>query len=279
MALTQSPPPLRPSPAATSLPPSPEPDGTAGPTQDDELLLDASLQDFESPPSPSTEATSSASTHPSSTRPSSVLPGSEFAPEEDIHHLQGQHHHQSPPPSSPSNLDAESEADSAAGGFSPPAWRKLDNGRRSAGFWKGRLHDGPALGATALGYQLTDPSSPIANAGNSVGEKEDDDSDIGNASDTTSILQRAIRTRLPRGSQSPVKMRSPNPEAQDDTIKVESLAPALTVASPPREAPSDNCKFTPLLTCLAPINITQPSLLTESPRFPHSPPRRGSAAH
>ncbi|PHH71588.1 hypothetical protein CDD80_5124 [Ophiocordyceps camponoti-rufipedis] len=69
----------------------------------------------------------------------------------------------------------------SVGGYSPPAWRNLGNGDRSRGFWN------PPLAS----YR---PFSPMS-------DSEDDE-----------VLEKAIRTRLPQGSMSPEKGRSPSPE-------------------------------------------------------------------
>lgn len=85
----------------------------------------------------------------------------------------------------------------SAGGYSPPAWRRLGNGNRSSGFWR--------KGDNLLGYGGLPPqwrsreSSPEYD---SVDEDCDDDQ----------ILAAAIRTRLPTGSMSPEKERSPEPD-------------------------------------------------------------------
>jgi hypothetical protein len=89
--------------------------------------------------------------------------------------------------------DSESEmADSVSGGrFSPPAWRRKGNGNRSSGFWN--------RGVSTLGKRSYDSreSSP-----------EYEDADDGQ--DAT--LAAATRTRLPTGSLSPEKQRSPSPD-------------------------------------------------------------------
>lgn len=85
----------------------------------------------------------------------------------------------------------------SAGGYSPPAWRRLGNGDRSGGFWR--------KGDNLLGYGGLPPqwrsreSSPEYDSMDEDGDGED-------------ILAAAIRTRLPTGSLSPEKERSPEPE-------------------------------------------------------------------
>ncbi len=159
--------------------------------------LDASLQDMEAPASPTW------------TRQSSVL-HSEPATEED--------------------LDAEgedSDAGSAAGGYSPPAWRRLGNGDRSSGFWRGPRND--VLAAMPPPRPSTRDSSP---------ELDDSDDD--------GLLERAIRTRLPLGSQSPEKRRSPSPEAEEPTIRINmkrtKQADSMLVLPARESTPADNCQ-------------------------------------
>ncbi|XWW98707.1 hypothetical protein V2A60_006709 [Cordyceps javanica] len=194
--------------------------------EEEEHHLDASLQDFEppaSPASPMTEATS-----PTSTRQSSVLASSEPATEEGDHR-----------PAASSNLGADSEADSAAGGFSPPAWRRLGNGDRSSGFWRHQRDDDDdddddddTLAVLARRRLSPRGLSPFSD--------DSDDDDEGSLSGGSSILQRAIQTRLPAGSQSPEKLRTPSPQVQADKIKVEPAHSELVIAPTSRAAPSDN---------------------------------------
>ncbi|CZS94503.1 hypothetical protein WAI453_008097 [Rhynchosporium graminicola] len=81
-------------------------------------------------------------------------------------------------------------ADSASGGrYSPPAWRRDENGNRSSGFWNRSL-----LGKR--GREDSRESSPEY-------ESADDGEDA--------TLATAARTRLPTGSISPQKQRSPSP--------------------------------------------------------------------
>ncbi|KAF5484182.1 hypothetical protein CGCF413_v014728 [Colletotrichum fructicola] len=116
-----------------------------------------------------------------------------------------------------SDLDAESdlgpdpENSVSAGGYSPPAWRRLGNGSRDSGFWR-RSED--ILGAfpppdrRLFGHRSRESSPEL--------DTEDEDEDV---------LRRAMRTRLPTGSMSPDKGRSPSPEPRidDRTIKLNEL--------------------------------------------------------
>ncbi|KAM3461485.1 hypothetical protein NHJ6243_005005 [Beauveria neobassiana] len=122
----------------------------------------------------------------SSTRRSSMATRSEPATEEDDQSVAA------------ANLAADSEADSAAGGYSPPAWRRLGNGGRSRGFWSSPQTDELAF------HSPLSPSFPESSA--LSGESDGESSDSSEA--TTDILERAIQTRLPQGSQSPEKRRN-----------------------------------------------------------------------
>ncbi|KAM3501232.1 hypothetical protein MY10362_005715 [Beauveria mimosiformis] len=122
----------------------------------------------------------------SSTRRSSIATRSEPATEEDDQSVAA------------ANLAADSEADSVAGGYSPPAWRRLGNGGRSRGFWSS-----PQTDELAFRSPLS-PSFPESSA--LSGESDGESSDSSEA--TTDILERAIQTRLPQGSQSPEKRRN-----------------------------------------------------------------------
>ncbi len=88
--------------------------------------------------------------------------------------------------------DTESErADSVSGGrYSPPAWRRDENGNRSSGFWnRGSTN---AFGKRSRSSRDTSPDYESADEGDET-------------------LAAATRTRLPTGSLSPEKQRSPSP--------------------------------------------------------------------
>ena len=83
-------------------------------------------------------------------------------------------------------------AESVSGGrFSPPAWRRDGNGNRSSGFWN--------RGNSMLGKPSGDSreSSPEFESADDGGDE---------------TLAAATRTRLPTGSLSPEKQRSPSPD-------------------------------------------------------------------
>lgn len=116
-----------------------------------------------------------------------------------------------------SEMDAESdlgpdpENSVSAGGYSPPAWRRLGNGSRDSGFWR-RSEDilgvFPPPNRSLFGHRSRESSPEF--------DSEDEDEDV---------LRRAIRTRLPTGSKSPDKGRSPSPAPKIDntTIKLDEI--------------------------------------------------------
>jgi hypothetical protein len=91
-----------------------------------------------------------------------------------------------------------SDSEASAGGYSPPAWRRLGNGDRSSGFWR----KGDDL---AMMYDADDDDFDGGRSRESSPEYE-------SADEGDAILAQAIRTRLPAGSLSPEKERSPEPE-------------------------------------------------------------------
>lgn len=133
--------------------------------------------------------------------------------------------------------DTESDpADSiSAGGYSPPAWRRLGNGDRSSGFWRRATND--ILGPVPFRSRESSPEYESADEG------EED------------VLERAIRTRLPAGSLSPEKDFSAGPEEmRDTTIRLSALAAreksySRSVVSPRQTPAADNCTST-LLICM-----------------------------
>lgn len=127
----------------------------------------------------------------------------------------------------------------SAGGFSPPAWRRhvppspssihqrrqaqaqalLRGGHPGGALWRGPVD---ALGT----LPFTKENTP---------ESRGYDSDTG-------VLEQAIRTRLPRGSESPAKGRSLSPERQEDaTLRLRVSSPRAATVTP--EPMNDNCKF------------------------------------
>ncbi|WZH49031.1 uncharacterized protein QYS62_010221 [Fusarium acuminatum] len=149
--------------------------------------LDVSLQDFDLPPSPS-------------------------LPHQPAHSV-----HRSEAALTEGDLE---ESEIASGGYSPPAWRRLGNGDRSSGFWRGPDE------FMRRGMSTLRESSP----------------EFGDDSEDDGVLERAIRTRLPMGSQSPFKGRSMSPEKSDDpTLQFqlqEMTSPAKDLSL--HESPADN---------------------------------------
>ncbi|TAQ84779.1 hypothetical protein B7494_g6902 [Chlorociboria aeruginascens] len=90
-----------------------------------------------------------------------------------------------------SDTDSEMADSVSGGGYSPPAWRRETNGNRSSGFWNKRF-DVP--GKRFMGSREGSPEY----------ESADDGGDA--------TLAAAARTRLPTGSLSPEKGRSPSPD-------------------------------------------------------------------
>jgi hypothetical protein len=88
--------------------------------------------------------------------------------------------------------DTDSEmAESVSGGrFSPPAWRRDAKGNRSSGFWN---RQSPILGKRSRDSRESSPEYESADDGHDA------------------TLAAAVRTRLPTGSLSPEKRRSPSP--------------------------------------------------------------------
>lgn len=164
------------------------------------------------------------------------------------------------------SMAASSTASAGGGGYSPPAWRRLGNGDRSSGFWR-------KGGDNLLGYGGLPPNGYGAKPrdfDNEYDSAEDDDAMMGD--DEEDILAAAIRTRLPTGSMSPEKERSPEPEyarhqfhhqyshhntnnkskmngngsASDFRIKSEEPSAEdmkATLAALPPKDDADNCKF------------------------------------
>lgn len=143
----------------------------------------------------------------------------------------------------------------SAGGYSPPAWRRLGNGDKSGGFWR--------KGDNLLGYAGLPPvrsreSSPEYDSMDEDGVDDDD------------VLAAAIRTRLPTGSMSPEKERSPEPEymrprfnkaakkignrdantnaTENREVRIKSEEPSMedmkaTLAALPQKDDPENCMF------------------------------------
>ncbi|PSS03358.1 hypothetical protein BD289DRAFT_457834 [Coniella lustricola] len=103
-----------------------------------------------------------------------------------------------------SDMESSAASRAGAGGYSPPAWRRLGNGDRSSGFWR--------KGDNLLGYDGLPPSIAYRSRDYSSPEYDSAEDDCGDDDDDDDTLAAAIRTRLPTGSMSPDKERSPEPE-------------------------------------------------------------------
>ncbi|KAK7752276.1 hypothetical protein SLS62_005812 [Diatrype stigma] len=97
-----------------------------------------------------------------------------------------------------SSLEEDDDDGLSAGGYSPPAWRRLGNGNRSSGFWRqNENHLAYYRRPSHQGHHQSHSRSP------SSFHPEDEE-----------VLEQAIRTRLPTGSLSPEKGRTPDPDAR-----------------------------------------------------------------
>ncbi|KAI0133529.1 hypothetical protein BJ170DRAFT_165380 [Xylariales sp. AK1849] len=165
--------------------------------------LDASLEDFHAPLTPPPTLPPSFVRYPSAR--SGFAQSSVHTEEDDLalgmdHHLEN---------------DVESDlgdtSSLSAGGYSPPAWRRLGNGDRSQGFWRrsdnllGLGMDGRHRGGSPADYF---------------------DERLHDLDEGHDVLEQAIRTRLPTGSLSPEKGRTPEPGHDEDEtlVKMKSLS-------------------------------------------------------
>lgn len=147
-----------------------------------------------------------------------------------------------------SDMESSTASRAGAGGYSPPAWRRLGNGDRSSGFWR--------KGDNLLGYDGLPPSIGYRGREFSSPEYDSAEDDYDDDDDT---LAAAIRTRLPTGSMSPDKERSPEPDhyrpytvgaggrACDQTdVRIKSEEPSMeemkaTLAALPQKDDPENC--------------------------------------
>jgi hypothetical protein len=133
---------------------------------------------------------------------------------------------------------SDSDSEASAGGYSPPAWRRLGNGDRSSGFWR----KGDDL-MRMLGGEGNDEEG---------GESRCSRESSPDYESADEILAQAIRTRLPAGSVSPDKERSPEPAyypAQQHLIdevvnaKRESDGDDMVLGGTKKDGVGDNCMF------------------------------------
>ncbi|KAK8045002.1 hypothetical protein PG993_005026 [Apiospora rasikravindrae] len=102
----------------------------------------------------------------------------------------------------------------SGGGYSPPAWRRMGNGDRDFGSW--RRSDVVGLGFGRPDWQ----------------QEYCDDIDDDDVAENDDVLRRAIRTRLPTGSLSPEKGRTP----ERDTDEEETLMKLKSLGSSPMKS-------------------------------------------
>lgn len=136
------------------------------------------------------------------------------------------------------SLDEDDDGHSV-GGFSPPAWRRLGDGNRSSGFW--RRADNP------LSYY-----GHARQSGSTSSFHPDDD-----------VLEQAIRTRLPTGSLSPEKGRTPTaePEAhnggEDDTLVDHTKSERGSPRKGSRESKSSEDEKERIMASMSPETIKE----------------------
>ncbi len=185
---------------------------------DDHPSLDASLQDFEAGDVSSEFgdhhrnllSNALAARHSNSSRPfnkSALRGGSRFPNRQSEYH--------SAPSDSESEMEDLPRRPESSGGYSPPAWRRTKAGR-SSGFWNS--HDNVL--------------------------KREDTPEWQSSDEVDATLAAAVRTRLPSGSLSPEKRRSPSP-AKFQTgggapVKKELVSPVLATVP---EKDTHNCEY------------------------------------
>ncbi|KAK7931808.1 hypothetical protein PG985_002520 [Apiospora marii] len=126
-------------------------------------------------------------------------------------------------------MDAASSL--SGGGYSPPAWRRMGNGDRDFGSW--RRSDGNPMG---LGFGRPDWQQPC------------DDIDDEDVEENDDVLRRAIRTRLPTGSLSPEKGRTP----ERDTDEEETLIKLKSLGSSPMKSIKNDAHRQSIMTSMSP---------------------------
>ncbi|KAK3316372.1 hypothetical protein B0H66DRAFT_592577 [Apodospora peruviana] len=158
--------------------------------------LDASLEDFE--PSIGSSRSPTTATKPFSYHPSNHSGG--FREDEDDLTSSGDEMMEE----EIDENDSVSE-EASAGGYSPPAWRRLGNGDRSSGFWRAKNN---------LSRNQDDLIAGLGVNGRTDGwsRESSPEYEYESADEGDKILAQAARTRLPAGSVSPDKERSPEPE-------------------------------------------------------------------
>ncbi|KAK8084692.1 hypothetical protein PG997_005963 [Apiospora hydei] len=125
-------------------------------------------------------------------------------------------------------MDAASSL--SGGGYSPPAWRRMGNGDRDFGSW--RRSDGLGLGFGRPDWQ----------------QDYCDDIDDEDVAENDDVLRRAIRTRLPTGSLSPEKGRTP----ERDTDEEETLMKLKSLGSSPMKSIKPDAPRESVLASMSP---------------------------
>lgn len=118
------------------------------------------------------------------------------------------------------------------GGYSPPAWKRLGNGGRSSGFWRA-----PAGGGFG-GFDVDGRDGRSRESSPEYGDSVVDEVLGQIDEERDEVLARAVRTRLPAGSVSPEKGRSPEPEVKREMSIIEERKGVAE-----GKDFSENCKF------------------------------------
>lgn len=181
--------------------------------------LDVSLDDFHAPPTPPPTLPPSFVRYPSAR--SGFAASSSQAISDDLLHEEEEEEEVLREAMMDGNASELSSL--SGGGYSPPAWRRLENGNRSSGFWR-RNDNLLGLGMN----QNYGGSSPMGDYFDDryrihgVHEDEEDDDHA---------LEQAIRTRLPTGSLSPEKGRTPERglgDEEETLVKLKSMSASPT---------------------------------------------------
>lgn len=169
---------------------------------------DASLEDYLPPSPPLTQETF----EPNFGYPSAH---SEFRSESEGEEDQGE-------------TDRREDSVASVGGYSPPAWRRLGNGDKSSGFWRRpeltqRMGTDMTVRQQFGGFDRGGRSREPTPELELDTDSQMDDMILDRQLDLESVfdgegdvLERASRTRLPTGSLSPEKRRSPEPEEKKE---------------------------------------------------------------
>ena len=151
--------------------------------------------------------------------------------------------------SDPTDTDESLRDSVSAGGYSPPAWRRLGNGDRSSGFWRksDNILGSPLPPMLPAAHHLYRPRSLSRASSRDAYDGYGDDDDLAHFGDDemaedARYLAQAIRTRLPTGSLSPEKGRSPDPDLGDPTVRVEEQLMDDMRGPAAKKDVSENCR-------------------------------------